>query len=338
MRKGEERHGDSHDPDPTGGEPTPPAVPVMALRTYTALRLGSVGVIAVLAIAIIREYHSAGDCLQGSISAYYYTPVQSVFVGTLLALGLVMIVLWGKTAFEDGFLNLAGLLAPVVAFVPTSDTNRCGIADAEGNQVDSTVEKNDVIAASQGAISNNMFAYLVVVGSVLALVLLMGIVAYRANWASITEHPVAYWAPWALALGLWVFGSWKFWQERTWIDEHAHDKSAKTMFVFIGLVVLNIGIQKWTGRNEPDGAKSKPWAITYWVLAALMVVGLAIPVIAGNISADFHDHRTFWLEAWEILLLAAFWGLQTWDRLNQGAPPRTDEEEQRMAVQAGSAP
>src|SRR4051794_19665605 len=85
---------------PRGNQSPPPA---MALRTYTALRLGSVGVIAVLAIAIIREYNSAGGCLQGSISAYYYTAVQSVFVGTLLSLGLVMIVLWGKSATEDGF-------------------------------------------------------------------------------------------------------------------------------------------------------------------------------------------------------------------------------------------
>lgn len=107
--------------------PPPPPTPIMALRTYTALRLGSVGVIAVLAFAICREMRDAADgCrLQDSISAYYYTSVQSVFVGTLVTLGLVMIVLWGKTPFEDGFLNLAGLLAPVVAFVPTKDTNKC---------------------------------------------------------------------------------------------------------------------------------------------------------------------------------------------------------------------
>lgn len=311
----------------TRGKPDPP---VMALRTYTALRLGSVGVIAVLTIAIIREYNSASECLQGSISAYYYTPVQSVFVGTLLALGLVMIVLWGKTAFEDGFLNLAGLLAPVVAFVPTRDTNRCGITDAAGNQVDTTTEKNDVIAASQDAISNNMFAYLVVVGTALALVLLVGIIAYKANWQSITEHPVAYWGPWALAVLLWLFGSYKFWSDRTWIYQSAHDRSAKTMFIFIGVVVINIGIQKWSSKHEGDGRQKKSWAFTYWALAALMVLGLAIPAIADNISTDLYNHRTFWLEAWEILLLAIFWGLQTWDRLKEGAPRRTEAEEERI--------
>lgn len=96
---------------------TPP-IPVMARRTYTALRLGSVAVIAVLATAILLSIDPAGDCPQRSISAYYYTGVQSVFVGTLITLGFVMIVLWGKTPFEDGMLNIVGMLAPVVAFVP----------------------------------------------------------------------------------------------------------------------------------------------------------------------------------------------------------------------------
>ena len=80
---------------PDGEKRTPPSV---ALRTYTSLRLVSLAVIALLGVAIIKEVFSTpgANCLQGSISAYYYTPVQSVFVGTLLALGLVMIALWGE--------------------------------------------------------------------------------------------------------------------------------------------------------------------------------------------------------------------------------------------------
>lgn len=306
--------------------PPPPPTPIMALRTYTALRLGSVGVIAVLAFAICREMRDAADgCrLQDSISAYYYTSVQSVFVGTLVTLGLVMIVLWGKTPFEDGFLNLAGLLAPVVAFVPTKDTNKCGIEDALGNQVDSGAEKEKVIAVGREAITNNMYAYLWVVALVLVLVLVVGVIAFVAHWESITEHPFAYWGPWLLAVILWGLGSYKFTQDKPWFYENAHEFAAKTMFGFIGLVVINIGIQKWTGNREKDRMPHKLWAFVYWGLAALMVLGLAIPSIVDN-------HEVFWLEAWEIGLLAVFWLLQTGDRLNEGAPPRTHEEEERMA-------
>ena len=96
---------DERTPSPTAGTAPPGdtptgavAPPVMARRTYLFLRLSVVAVIAVLAISLIREYYRLDpNCLQGSISAYYYTAVQSVFVGALVALGLVFIVLWGKT-------------------------------------------------------------------------------------------------------------------------------------------------------------------------------------------------------------------------------------------------
>ena len=119
---------------PAGGRPPPPAkVPSMAVRTYAFLRLGVVAVIAVLAVSVAKQY-AAADCLQGSISAYYYLPVRSVFVGALVALGFALIALWGKTPFEDGFMNLAGMLAPVVAFVPTGEARRCGLTDAAGQR------------------------------------------------------------------------------------------------------------------------------------------------------------------------------------------------------------
>jgi hypothetical protein len=318
---------EQHPPGNSGVVQT--TAPVMALRTYTALRLGSVGVIAVLTVAIIREYDTAGHCLQGSISAYYFTSVQSVFVGTLLTLGLVMIVLWGKTAFEDGVLNLAGLLAPVVAFVPTKDTNKCGLTDATGGGVTTTQEKHDVIKANYDAITNNMFAYLAVVGAIIVVVAVVGAVAYAKQWEAITLHPVAFWAPLALALVFWLFIGYKFLNALPWIRENAHEFSAKTMFGLIILVVLNVGVQKWSGKHETNG-KQPRWAFAYWTLAALMLIGaVAIPALAESLGDQFDSHRTFWLEAWEIGLLAVFWGLQTADRWKEGAPPRTRSEEAR---------
>ena len=315
----------------------PPPPPVMALRTYTSLRLGSVAVIALLGIAILREvYHGPDACLQGSISAYYYTPVQTVFVGTVLALGFVMIVLWGRTTFEDGFLNLAGLLAPVVAFVPTDDTNTCGIKDAFGKQVQSDDEKEKVIEANYPAIDNNMTAYLYVVIAVLVVLLALGIIAYSAKWESITERPRAFWLPWGSALALWIFGASKFWWDRTWIYDDAHKWAANVMFVFIGFVVINIGYHKWKDKREKGRTQApavklrlrerKPGAAAYGTIAALMLIGFVVLDV-------FHlevDHRTFWLEAWEIFLLAVFWTFQTWDRWNEGAPPSTDDEADRM--------
>ena len=89
----------------------PDMPPPVALRTYTSIRLGVVAVIVALGFAVWREIaNSPDDCVQRSLSAYYYTPVRPVFVGALLIIGFAMIVLWGITPWEDTALNLAGLL------------------------------------------------------------------------------------------------------------------------------------------------------------------------------------------------------------------------------------
>jgi hypothetical protein len=120
----------------------------MARRTYLFLRLSVVAVIAVLAISLIKDYYRPDpNCLQGSISAYYYTAVQSVFVGALVALGLVFIVLWGKTPGEDAWLNMAGLVAPVVAFVPTIRPTKCGLTDLTGEEVTTVAQRSDLVDA-----------------------------------------------------------------------------------------------------------------------------------------------------------------------------------------------
>lgn len=63
------------------------------------------------------------DCWQTSVSAYYYTPVRAVFVGTLMAVALALIVYKGRDAWEDTFLNAAGMLVPVVAIAPTTNVD-----------------------------------------------------------------------------------------------------------------------------------------------------------------------------------------------------------------------
>jgi hypothetical protein len=338
------------EPEHTAPTYDAPPAPQMALRTYMCLRLGAVGVIAVLAVSLVREYHAAGDCLQGSISAYYYTSVQSVFVGALTAMGLVMIVLWGKTPWEDGALNLAGLVAPVVAFVPTARTNKCGLTTTTGADVTTEAQKAAVIKASHDAVDNNMLAYLIVVGTVLVILVVAGTVAHLwTRWAFVTDHPLSYWGPLAVAGVLYLLGADRFWHDRAWFYGHAHAWSAITLFVFIVLVVIDIGYQKWPRtahpdreprwfwsrflEANPDPRASRGWAWTYWALAAVMVIGAAaIQLLAGKISHGFGEHRTFFVEAWMIGWLAIFWLLQTWDRRNEGAPPRTKAEVQRMGT------
>ena len=95
-----------------------------AVRTYRYLRLGMV--IIVITHAGVAG-HPAADtgCWQGSISAYFYSPSRAIFVSGMVAIGVSLVVIKGSTIVEDVLLNLAGMLAPIVALVPTTFEARC---------------------------------------------------------------------------------------------------------------------------------------------------------------------------------------------------------------------
>ena len=90
-----------------------------ALDTYRYLRGGIPVMLVMLGAALIIE-RARATCWQTSISAYYFTAAHAVFIGAICAIGTLLIVYKGSTDTEDVLLNLAGILAFVVAFVPTS--------------------------------------------------------------------------------------------------------------------------------------------------------------------------------------------------------------------------
>src|SRR4051794_35776947 len=83
------------------------------VRSYRFLRAAMVGLLICLAVAVALQSIAQRSILD-SISAYYYTPAQGVFVGALVALGACMIALEGAGPTEDALLNLGGMLAPVI--------------------------------------------------------------------------------------------------------------------------------------------------------------------------------------------------------------------------------
>jgi hypothetical protein len=63
---------------------------------------------------------SIGAGIQSSISAYYYTVMRDVFVGTLCAIGVFLFSYKGYEPKDDVASNLAGLFAVGIALFPTS--------------------------------------------------------------------------------------------------------------------------------------------------------------------------------------------------------------------------
>jgi hypothetical protein len=103
----------------TGTRPAQTKAETYVIRSYRYLRLAIVILFAGLAVAVLDQRRRAG-CIEDSLSAFYYTPVHGLFIGSLVATGAAMVALNGRTLVENAFFNIAGLLAPIVALVPTT--------------------------------------------------------------------------------------------------------------------------------------------------------------------------------------------------------------------------
>ena len=280
--------------------------PRLALRTYTYLRIGMTGVILTLAVSVLLEASKNGWCWQPSISAYYFTPVNAVFVGALVTLGTCMVVIWGRNWVEDGSLNLAGMLAPVVAFVPTSDTDSCGDSAR--------------VAAAQPHMDNNVAAYGIVILIGLAL---LGFAAVSPRFKDAVHQGRAeygFWIPYLLGWALWLAFAYAFAtqtsDDQDWFYRHAHDYAAIPMFLLIvGLVIANAYEARVRGKRT--------WAKRYSALASAMVVSAllwAATVWIMDRMDEPWDHKVLVIEAAVLFLFAWFWVLQTVERGHEGVP------------------
>jgi len=275
-----------------------------AVKTYRYLRISMVGAVGLLAVSIAIE-RSEVDCWQTSVSAYYYTPVRAIFVGMLLAIGLCLIVIKGSTAWEDATLNAAGMLAPVVAVVPTTDVGTCWSERPGRFPVTDDGQLADWVVAN---IDNNIGALLVtgIVGLIVAAVIAS--IATR-NVAAVAEVGDV-----GLRLGLlaaMVFllvGTAAF----VWWDDfptRAHGLAAVLMFFFLALAV---------GGNARE-RRSDPAARTYFLLyAGIAAAMIAVPIVLLPFGSSW-AHMVLVLEGIEITLFAVFWLAQTREHWNETA-------------------
>lgn len=88
------------------------------LRTHRYLRLALVGVVVALAASVVIELARTGWRPLPSISDYYYSPAQGIFVGALTAASVALLALSGRDA-ESMLLDVAAVFAPLIAIVPT---------------------------------------------------------------------------------------------------------------------------------------------------------------------------------------------------------------------------
>ena len=322
----------------------------VVVKTTRYLRLAMVALVVALAAAVLYAHFTSHEadggtahCWQTSISAYYYTPAQTIFVGVLIAVGISLIALKGSTEIEDVLLNFAGMFAPLVAVVPTPGPGSCGT-------VIDTTNRNLNIA-------NNVTAILITAG--LAFVVL-AVLWRRGHPANATPAPDK--SPlenrraraiatlgYVLAVILYALTWGLFKGVNGWFTNNAHSFSAVAFFVFIFLAVVDNAINFHFTRQRVAGtqpAVRAPHKINrYMVIAALMALAVCVIKLPGLFGASLYgDYETIWLESAMISLFAIFWVIQTqelWDHGLRGPQPSDDAvppDQSSDVVQAGSGP
>lgn len=287
------------------------------VASYRYLRLAMVILVVVLAASILFERLRA-TCLQGSISAYYYTPTHSIFVGALVTIGVALVAIKGRDAVEDLFFNLAGVLAFVVALVPTAQPDK--LCSREGGRLE---------IDTSAMVSNNVPALLV--GTALALLLAYGVARKQGKATGIVVPKTTLVGMTLSGLVLVAGVVWYF----VWHDNFirwAHGSTAIAMFVAIWFAVLvnagwprpllrvvyrGLGVVDLPQHPTQRHLRYQPW---YRGISIFMVAAIAVLFVAG-------DHKVFWLEVAEIAPFALFWTLQTLESWESGvAEPAMSQE------------
>lgn len=278
------------------------------VTTYRYVRLGLLALLLALAIAIGIE--TVSDGWKASISAYYYTPAGPVFVAVMASVGVCLVALQGFTDAENVCLNLAGISAPMVAFVPSPERG----------------ESPDV-----AAITNNAATYL----SVLAVgyLVVLAFVWHRVRRGG----TVSVWS--RIGLGsvalAWLVGVVWLLSDRSSFVARAHTLAATfTLLPFVFVVALNTD---WGVRfiaREPVPSRTR-FGRAYWVVLAGM---FCVAIVFGVLHT--WAYALLGLEIGVLVLFAAFWVLQSVDLIDPARDELTSDAARsaRNAAPGGSGP
>jgi hypothetical protein len=284
-----------------------------------------VGLLFALATAVFYQSILQGALLQ-SVSAYYYTPAQVVFVGALIGLGACMIALQGMNDAENTFLNLGGMFAIVVALIPTG---RGSVFDATVQACRKSAEafltqpasKNQcpsalaLESAARANVRNSMVALLVVGALVL---IFAGLVLFKGRQAgkggeteSGTRGRVWVRVGFFVATLVWLGGLIALTASVDWVAANGHYIAGGGLLVCIIAVA---GANAHRRKEHPtDGLMPKakvlksPQAYLYTWAAIAMLVASVVLIVLWQLSVI----ALFWLEISVAFMFILFWLAQT---------------------------
>lgn len=277
-----------------------------ALDTYRYLRGGIPVMLIMLGVAIVIEVARSRTVLT-SVSAYYFTSVHAVFVGTVCVMGALLIVYRGVKPTEDILLNLAGTLAFVVAFVPTTRPSPDVPIGA--------VPVSTVVA--------NVWA----LATALVLARIASWLMYRRTHTAPDLGPIARAAMW-LQRTVFTIGIVTLAVAPRWFVTNAHGIAAVTLFAaIIATVFLTAFV---ADKGMVNSANPGLYQRVYRGIAVAMVLTLGAAVVVHYTLSEF-SHVVIVVEVVLLAEFFAYWAVQTVEKWN---PPADSADRQSCTPDA----
>ena len=289
------------------------------MKSYRYLRTAMVALLVGLGAAVFYQTWRQGFHLLGSVSAYYYTPAQAMFVGGLIGLGACMIALKGTTTVEDVALNLGGMFAAVVAIVPTARsadfmTTVRACENASGPLLTQTASTDldcptvrALVEAGRANVENNTVSLLVVGGLGLLATVLFALKDSRSSDpAARRRSRLQLWWGLGVAFAVWAASGFVLWRDTGWFIGNAHYLAALGLFGCLFVVAVANALRR-QGTLLRGPARFDRYAWLAWLM-----VGTGL-VMGGLVY--FRVITLFWLEIVVVLLFAVLWMVQTVERM-----------------------
>lgn len=264
-------------------------------RTYRYVRLTILAATLLLAVAVGMQGMVGGPL--PSLSAAYYTPAGPMFVAALFVVAAAFVALSGHSV-EQGLLDVAAVLALVIAVVPTTlESEVCG-----------ELVRCVPPATIPTAVNNGVAVASVVLVGVIAGVVLSIVQGTMSRGVVLTAGAVA-----ALVVGVIVWAA----VAPTSFLAAGHNVAAVGFFLLVGAVAA---IAAWRPQRAPERFRPAYAAVAIGILLSLVGLGVTLAAAAGGADIVRPVPWLFVGEAAALVLFAVFWILQTAELWNEPDP------------------
>mgnify|MGYP000858943664 CR=1 FL=1 len=289
-------------------------------KTHRYLRLSLVLIVFTLLVSValqsvvvtweplIVDWHPLA-----SISHAFYTPGRDIFVGALIAASVVLLALSGRSRATT-LLDVCAVFAPLIAIVPT------GLADSRAvGHLACPVITDCIPSGSIGTAKAGIAVYSIVV---VAVVVTMAVIRHRTRTPNASARLVSIIAlVTALAMTALAFApalneNFPF---NLWPVASIHFAVTLVFFgVFAAVPILYAGGPLEPGETAPTPRQR---SIYRWI-SGLLIADLVLLVVALLFRQAFGETPVVLIgETVALILFAAFWWVQTFQRWNDPDPP-----------------